>query len=52
MACLTGGQGRQDGEQHDADAVVEETLAGDLGLECLGDLRLSEDPEHGNRVSR
>ncbi len=41
-----GGGAEQDREQDDADAVIEQALAGDLGLECGRHARRFQDAEH------
>jgi hypothetical protein len=51
-AITAGGDRHQDGEHHHADPVVEQALAGDLGLQRLRHLDGLEDAEHRHRVGR
>ena len=52
LARSAQGGGEQNGEQHDADAVVEERLARHVHLQRLGDLGLPQHAKHGDRIRR
>src|SRR5665648_812736 len=50
IARAAHGRGQQDREQHDADPVIEQRLAGHIHFQGLGDPRLLQYGEHGDGV--